>query len=69
MKVPPGFLALLDRFLEEENRRSQARVEVVIRTDRNLKDGYYLDLVAELERPQRRQWISKKYDGVKEKTG
>jgi hypothetical protein len=61
MKPPPAFLEQLDQRLAS----MEGQVEVVIKTSENLKDGYYLNLLVELER--RRVKVKNKYDGVREK--
>lgn len=62
MRIPAGFLALLDQRLAQLD----GPVEVVVKTNENLKDGYYVNMLVELER--RRVKIKHKYDGVREKS-
>jgi hypothetical protein len=65
MQIPPEFLALLDKRLDEQIAATQAPVEVVIKVNENLKQGYYLNLLLELQK--RGVKVRKTYDGVREK--
>jgi hypothetical protein len=65
MSVPPEFLSRLDQRLKEQMERQQGPVEVVIKTNENLKDGYYLSLLLELQK--RPKVVVKTFDGVREK--
>jgi hypothetical protein len=62
MKVPPDFLGLLDKRLGD----MEGQVEVVIKTNENLKQGYYLSLLLELQ--LRRVKVRNTYDSVREKS-
>lgn len=62
MKVPQKFLDLLDQRLGQLDEPA----EVIIKTNENLKDGYYINLLVELER--RRLKVRSKFDGVREKS-
>jgi hypothetical protein len=61
MKVPPEFLRQLDERLAQENRT----VEMAIKVNENLKDGYYMSMLLELQK--RHVKVSKMYDTVREK--
>ncbi|HXG13209.1 MAG TPA: biopolymer transporter ExbD [Gemmataceae bacterium] len=65
MQIPPEFLTLLDKRLDEQIAATQAPVEVVIKVNENLKQGYYLNLLLELQK--RGVKVRKTYDGVREK--